>query len=247
MKLLATDDCTVPRTRRARVNARGSARQAEKSGITRTAILEATLACLADIGYARTTADSIVRRAGLSRGAMTHDFKSRAEVFGAAAQFVVERRAAEYDRLIGSMRVRPPGQLSLQDMRDTMAVLQKYYALPSYLALNELQRGARTDIEFRRAMLPLEKSLDKMISDSMLKHFPFLAEVEQTRQVLMDLIQSSMRPLATGMAPFLVGARLRRLLDRLAAVAMHEITHARDNNQQLCGQAIATQPEGDAS
>ena len=160
-------------------------------------------------------------------------------MFGDDSQFVVERRAEEYDRLIGSIRVRPASELRLQDMRDTMTVLQQYFALPSCLALNELQRGARTDVAFRRAMLPLEKSLDKMISDSMLKHFPFLAELEQTRQVLMDLILSTMRPLATGMAPFMVGARLRRLLDQLAAVAMDEISHARDNNQQL--------PEGDAS
>lgn len=238
MKRLATDDPAVPRTRRARSVTRGSARQAEKSGITRAAILEATLSCLADIGYARTTADSIVKRAGVSRGAMTHHFKSRAEVFGAVAQFVVDRRAEEYDRLIGCIRVRPASELRLQDMRDTMAVLQRYYALPSFLALNELQRGARTDIQFRRAMLPLEKSLDRMISDSMVKHFPFLAELEDTRQVLMDLILSSIRPLATGMAPYLVGERLQRLLDRLAEVAMDEISNARDNNQQ---------PEGDAT
>jgi AcrR family transcriptional regulator len=238
MKRLATDDAALPRTRRTRSVARGSAWQAEKSGLTRIAILEATLDCLVDFGYAQTTADKIVRRAGVSRGAMTHHFKARAEVFDAAALFVIERRAEEYDRFIGRIRVRTEGLPTLQDMRDTMSVLQKYFALPSFLALNELQRGARTDIQFRRAMYPLEKALDKKISDSMVKHFPFLAEVEETREVLMDLILSALRPIAIDMAPALKGARLQRLLDQLAAVALREISQAREKN---------IQPEGDAT
>jgi AcrR family transcriptional regulator len=208
-----------------------------RGGQTRIAILEATLDCLADIGYAQTTAEKIARRAGVSRGAMTHHFKACADVFEAAAQFVIERRADEYDRMIGRIRVHPSGMPGLDDMRDTMAVLQSYFALPSFLALNELQRGARTDAAFRRAMVPLEKALDKKISDSMVKHFPFLSEVEETRQVLMDLILSSLRPAAIGMAPALTGARLRRMLDQLAAVALREISNARNCNTQSRGDA----------
>lgn len=191
--------------------------------MTRTAILEATLQCLVDIGYAQTTTEKIVKQAGVSRGAMTHHFKSRAEVFDAAAKYVIERRADEYDRLIGRITVKPGKLPTLQDMRDTMSVLQKYYALPSFLSLNELQRGARTDAGFRRAMMSLERSLDKKISDSMLKHFPFLADVEETRQVLMDLILSTMHSVAVDILPYLKGSRLQRLLDQLALVATREI------------------------
>ena len=232
MRTHPTEDLGLPRRRRANAVVRGSAWQAEKSEQTRAAILEATLACLLEIGYGQTTADKIVKRAGVSRGAMTHHFKSRAEVFDAAALVLIERRADEYDRMIGRIGVRAHGMPTLQDMRATMAVLQQYFALPSFLALNELQRGARTDLAFRRAMVPLEKALDKKISDSMVKHFPFLAGVEETRQVLMDLILSTMRPIATGMAPFLSGERLQRLLDELAAVAHREINQARTTHQQ---------------
>ncbi|MRV71654.1 TetR family transcriptional regulator [Duganella sp. FT92W] len=239
MRSLALEPADLPRTRRTRRGAMagGSPWQSEKSGQTRIAILEATLDCLVDVGYAQTTAEKIARRAGVSRGAMTHHFKARADVFEAAAQFVIERRADEYDRMIGRIRVHPAGMPGLDDMRDTMAVLQRYFALPSFLALNELQRGARTDVAFRRAMYPLEKALDKKLSDSMVKHFPFLSGVEATRQVLMDLILSSMRPVAIGMAPALTGARLQRLLDQLAAVALREINDARNNNIQSTGDA----------
>jgi AcrR family transcriptional regulator len=223
MKHLPTEESDKPRVRRPRSSARGDSWQAEKSFMTRTAILEATLQCLVDIGYAQTTTEKIVKQAGVSRGAMTHHFKSRAEVFDAAAKYVIERRADEYDRLIGRISVKPGALPTLQDMRDTMTVLQKYYALPSFLSLNELQRGARTDVGFRRAMVSLERSLDKKISDSMLKHFPFLADVEETRQVLMDLILSTMHSVAIDILPYLKGSRLQRLLDQLALVATHEI------------------------
>ncbi|SFV15256.1 TetR/AcrR family transcriptional regulator [Pseudoduganella namucuonensis] len=242
MRRLGLEDAGLPRARRGHGGVGGGegggAGQAEKGGQTRVAILEATLECLVDFGYAQTTADKIVKRAGVSRGAMTHYFKARAEVFDAAALFVIERRAEEYDRMIGRIRAHPAGMPTLDDMRATMAVLQRYFALPSFLALNELQRGARTDLRFRRAMQPLEKALDGKISDSMVKHFPFLSEVEETRQVLTDLILSSLRPVAIGMAPALKGARLQRLVDQLAAVALRVISEARNKH---------IQPEGDAT
>jgi AcrR family transcriptional regulator len=224
-----------PRVRRPRPGtkgAKGDTWQAEKSMMTRTAILEATLQCLVDIGYAQTTTEKIVKQAGVSRGAMTHHFKSRAEVFDAAAKYVIERRADEYDRMIGRITVKPGKLPTLQDMRDTMSVLQKYYALPSFLSLNELQRGARTDAGFRRAMMSLERSLDKKISDSMLKHFPFLVDVEETRQVLMDLILSTMHSVAIDILPYLKGSRLQRLLDQLALVATREIEVAHAKYKQ---------------
>lgn len=205
---------------------KGDSRQAEKSLMTRTSILEATLQCLVNIGYAQTTTEKIAKQAGVSRGAMTHHFKSRAEVFYAAAKYVTEKRAVEYDRQIAGVRVLPGSLPTLQDMRDTMVALQKYYATPSFIALNELLRGARTDADLKRTMVPLEKSLDKKISESMLKRFPYLSAVEDTREMLMDLILSSLQGIALDLAPQLKGNRLQRLLDLLASVAMQEFTNA---------------------
>jgi hypothetical protein len=68
--------------------------QAEKSQMTRTSILEATLQCLVQVGYAQTTTEKIASQAGISRGAMTHHFKSRAMVFNAVAKYIVEKHFA---------------------------------------------------------------------------------------------------------------------------------------------------------
>lgn len=201
--------------------------QAEKSQMTRAAILEATVQCLVEIGYAQTTTEKIASQAGVSRGAMTHHFKSRAMVFNAAAKYIIEKRAEEYERLIGGITVAPGTLPTEVHMRETITICHRYYASPTFVALHELLRGARTDKDLKRAMTALEKSLDQKISDAMLKRFPYLSVVEKTREVLMDLIMSSMQGVAVDMAPHLKkGKRLERLLDLLAAVAMREFTEA---------------------
>lgn len=212
---------------RARSRARTESWQAEKSQMTRDAILEATVQCLVEIGYAQTTTEKIARQAGLSRGAMTHHFKSRAMVFNAAAKYIIEKRAEEYERLIGGIVVAPGTLPTEKHMRETMTVCHQYYASPTFVALHELLRGARTDKGLKRAMTALEKSLDQKISDAMLRRFPYLAAVEETREMLMDLIMSSMQGVAVDMAPHLKkGKRLERLLDLLAAIAMREFSAA---------------------
>jgi AcrR family transcriptional regulator len=225
------DSETVKPARAAKPAARAKARpeswQAEKSQMTRTAILEATVQCLVQLGYAQTTTEKIASQAGLSRGAMTHHFKSRAMVFNAVARHIIEKRAEEYERLIAGIVV-PPGTLpSEKHMRQTMTVCHQYYASSTFVALHELLRGARTDKSLKRALTALEKSLDQKISDAMLKRFPYLAQVEETREMLMDLIMSSMQGVAVDMAPHLKkGKRLERLLDLLAAIAMREFSAA---------------------
>lgn len=222
-----TQSSMPARPARPGAKSRGDSWQAEKSEMTRTAILEATVHCLVHIGYAQTTAEKIATQAGVSRGAMTHHFKSRAMVFNEAAKFIIDKRAEEYERLIGGITVAPGTLPTEKHMRETMTVCHRYYASPTFVALHELLRGARTDKALKKAMVALEKSLDQKISDAMLKRFPYLAVVEETREMLMDLIMSSMQGVAVDMAPHLKkGKRLERLLDLLASVAMREFSQA---------------------
>ena len=57
---------------------------AERSATTRTALLDATIECLAELGYSGTTTAEVVRRAGLSRGAQVHHFPTKALLIAAA-------------------------------------------------------------------------------------------------------------------------------------------------------------------
>jgi AcrR family transcriptional regulator len=48
--------------------------QAERREQTRTALLDATVSCLVDLGFSATTTTEVTRRAGVSLGAVMHDF-----------------------------------------------------------------------------------------------------------------------------------------------------------------------------
>jgi len=216
-----------PKRDAARSKAAGGTWQAEKSLATRTQILDATLQCLVELGYTQTTTEKIAQKAGVSRGAMTHHFKSRADVFEAAAEYITELRAAEYEDACRRIKL-PPGNLATFDsMLDTLVMLQKYYyGRASFIALQELQRGARTDKALAQVMEPLEKALDDKKNASMLKRFPFWADYPETGEVLRDLFFHSLKGVAVNPTPYMKGDRLHRLHHLLASVAMMEFEKA---------------------
>src|SRR3978361_654252 len=79
------------------VTAKPSARrsQAERSAATRDALLDATIACLVEDGYANTTTRRVGERAGASRGPQRHHCQTRHELVAAAMERLAERRGAE--------------------------------------------------------------------------------------------------------------------------------------------------------
>lgn len=219
---------TATKTRRAspRTETAGGTWQAEKSLLTQTQILDATMQCLIELGYAQTTTDKIAQKARVSRGAMTHHFKSRAAVLSAGAKYIIELRAVEYDQALGKVKALTDGIPVLENMRETISLLQKYYARPSFIALHELMRGARTDKALNQVMKPLEEALDEKISASIFNRFPIWAKVPQVSELLRDLIFSSLQGIAIDPVGYVKGARLQRLLDLLAHVSQVEFERA---------------------
>src|SRR5262245_21898426 len=65
---------------------------AERSAATRGKLLEATIQCLAELGYHQTSTVIVTERAGVSRGSMLHHFPTKADLMMAAAQHIRERR-----------------------------------------------------------------------------------------------------------------------------------------------------------
>ena len=226
-----------PTTRRSTARAGGGGNglswQAEKSLNTRSQILEAGIQCLVEYGYAETKTERIAKRAGVSRGAMTHHFPSRAELFQAIAQHIIEKRAHEFEELIKGVNV-PDGQPPrLEDMRQTMTVLQRFYAAPSFVALDELLRGARTDDSLIKMLVPLEKQLDQRIAVSLLRRFPFWSAINETREVLTDLVTFTLQGVAVNPAPYVGDERMEHLIDLLAHIAMREFEQAYESSPEL--------------
>jgi len=117
--------------------------QAERSAETTTKLLEATAACLAEVGWARTSTTDICRRAGVSRGAMLHHFPSKAVLVTAACEHVVDLWAAEFRAAIEAV---PAAEDRLQTAID---VLWGLWNGPAVTAWLELVVAGRTDPDLR--------------------------------------------------------------------------------------------------
>jgi len=224
-------DKTAPARRpaRRRPGTTGDTWQAEKSLRMQTTILEATLQCFVEMGYAGTTTEKIAKKAGASLGAMMHHFKSRAEVIKAAAVYVAEKRANEFDEMAQEFRSEP---VSVDGMHHLVERLLRYYSLPSFVALHELLVAARTDKELQRILLPLERQLDERIATTMRTQFPFLASIEGTRELLQDVMHFALKGLAVSPEPYIDPRRLKNMSDFLAHMAIRELTAALEKQEK---------------
>src|SRR5438270_13554326 len=88
--------------------ARSRRTQAERRATTRTELLDASIACLGEEGYASTTTRRIAERAGVTPGALQHHFASKAELLSEAVRHVGKRFRQEM------VRHGPPDAPSLQ-------------------------------------------------------------------------------------------------------------------------------------
>ena len=129
--------------------------QAERSATTRQALLDATIACLVEDGYANTTTSRVSERAGLSRGAHLHHFQTRQALLAAAMEYLAERRA---ESLLAAAEGLPDGPERLARGLD---LLWEGYASPLYQAALDLWTHARTDPELRERLGPVERELDR--------------------------------------------------------------------------------------
>jgi AcrR family transcriptional regulator len=70
--------------------------QAERSEATRGAVLRAARELFADRGYADVGTEEIVRRAGVTRGALYHHFEGKADLFRAVFEQMEQELAARF-------------------------------------------------------------------------------------------------------------------------------------------------------
>jgi AcrR family transcriptional regulator len=128
--------------------------QAERRAATRAALLDATIECLNEFGYADTTTNRIVERAGVSRGAQVHHFPTKAELVIEAVRHLSDRRSAELLR--EAERLPPEGP---DRVRSALDLLWKIHTGPLFGASLELWTAARTDPELRSALAGFEAEM----------------------------------------------------------------------------------------
>lgn len=133
--------------------------------MTRTRVLDATVECLVELGYSRTTTSAIQERAGVSRGALMHHYGSKSELLLAAVRHLADQRGANL--------VRQAELLADDDGRTSQAIdlLWETFTGPLFTATLELWTAARTDPDLRAALLEFERGLRRDLDTAMVTLF----------------------------------------------------------------------------
>lgn len=127
--------------------------QAERRDETRRQVLDATVECLIELGYARTSTLEVQKRAGVSRGALLHHFPSKAELLVAAVRYLAELRACELEERAARL---PEGGDRVSAVMD---LLWETSSGPLFYVAMELRTAARTDPELREVLAEEERGL----------------------------------------------------------------------------------------
>lgn len=143
---------------------RGRRTQEERSRATQALLLDATLACLEDLGYARTSTVEVARRAGVSRGAQLHHFPTKAALVAQAVRHLFERRHAEF---LEAFRRFDPSTARIDAAID---LLWQIVRGPTFALWLEVVVAARTDPELAAEVHALSRE--------------FLATVDETFRAL---------------------------------------------------------------
>ncbi len=167
----STGEPNRPRPRKRRT-------QEQRSAETRALLLEVTIDCLAELGYARTTAQTIADRAGLSRGAQLHHFGSRTQLLTAAMEHLFERGNRQFSSLLAEM---PEDEDPVSYSFD---VLWKVMSGPVGHAYLELVFAARNDPELHRAMVEANRRNDEQVDATFREHLQGKVDTEISFDIL---------------------------------------------------------------
>lgn len=112
----------------------------QRSSAMRKRLLKATLESLSVDGYAGSTLSSIVRRAGVSRGAQVHHYPSKQALMIDAAEYLLKRAYRHLGERL----------LSISTVDDRLALLvqeawEQIFATPLYRAYCELLAASQRD------------------------------------------------------------------------------------------------------
>lgn len=151
--------------------------------------MEATVDCLVAHGWAGTTTVSVAERAGVSRGAQLHHFRTRGELVAAAVEYVGARSVADM--------VERAAALPRAGDRTAAVVgfIVDFYVSPLFTAALELWVAARTDPDLTDLVVGLEARLGR----EMHRIAVGLLAADESRRGVRETVQATL-DLARGLA-----------------------------------------------
>lgn len=169
----------------------GRRTQAQRRAGTRERLLGAAYEGLVEVGYASLTTTEIVKRAGVSQGALFNHFASKGELLGEVARFVLARLVALHQRKLAAQSTGEDALLALDVLWNDV------YKTAEVAAALELSMAARTDEDLHRHLLPVQQKHRGAILDVARATAPELARIHGERfERVSDLVFYALSGLA---------------------------------------------------
>jgi AcrR family transcriptional regulator len=194
--------------------------QEERSRAMRQRLLDATVECLVERGFAGTSTTLVSERAGVSRGAQLHHFPTKNDLVLAAVEHLSEARGVELQEAATRL---PRGR---RRTRAVLEMLAAHFTGPVFSAALELWVAARTDPTLRAAVGPLEQRLGRETHRSTVE----LLGVDESQPGVRELVQATLDLVrGLGLANTITddAARRKRILDQWARTLDAQIAGAR--------------------
>lgn len=129
--------------------------QAERTANTREALIDAAISLLHRNGYSGAPTELIAEEAGLTRGALNHHFKARADLMAAVIRSVYEREQHAYQAMAA-------GTARGSRLSDWPDMLWEVLSKPSGLAVLEILQASRSDPELAALVAPMQAAVERM-------------------------------------------------------------------------------------
>lgn len=165
--------------------------QAERSSRTRQVVCEAVLDCLVEHGWEGVSSNSVAARAGISRGALVHQYPTRNDMYVAAYKFLIDiwREGYPFNTAPGYVR------LSITEMIDAIWAL--IYENKWFMASMELVMVSEKDGELSRRLLEVYTAWVAERDDAAMK----ILGIDPSDRNMVDLFNLSLATLR-GIAMF---------------------------------------------
>jgi AcrR family transcriptional regulator len=193
---------------------------AERSAATQTRLLDATIECLVQLGWAGTSTTEIVRRAGVSRGAQVHHFPAKEDLVLAALDHLLTRRIREFEATFARLPAdqRSPG--------NAMRLLYEHCFRDTFAAWLELVVASRTDPALHERFVQVEGRFFDNALATFRAMFPNAAADQNFARIALRLAFSVLDGLALNRIIDASTGELEMVLAAFNAIAAPYFPHA---------------------
>jgi AcrR family transcriptional regulator len=197
--------------------------QAERSAAMRTRLLDATVECLVTYGYAGTTTPRVAERAGVTRGAQIHHFRSKEDLVVAAIEHLAQQRTQAAIREFGRV------DASSDPVSTVLDFLWEAHQGPLFIATVELWVAARTD-----GVLACHiERVEPVVNSTLISAIAQLVPDHATRKELRNFVYTAMDALR--------GIMLNSFVDGDAGRARRRWDRACENLRVIVAGLLATE------